>query len=91
MPQPLVRLQGITKSFAGRPVVDRLSFEVRPGEIFALLGPNGAGKTTVVRMLLGIIAPDEGRIEASLDGASDHRLPPVRPFARPAADPQAVA
>ncbi|MEZ4587407.1 MAG: ATP-binding cassette domain-containing protein, partial [Gemmatimonadales bacterium] len=77
-PRPLLRLDGITKSFGERPVVDRLSFDVRPGEIFALLGPNGAGKTTVVRMLLGIIAPDEGRIESSLDGATSGRLPPAR-------------
>ncbi|HEX5643959.1 MAG TPA: ATP-binding cassette domain-containing protein [Erythrobacter sp.] len=40
--------------------VQDLSFDVAPGEIFALLGPNGAGKTTTLRMLLGIIDPDEG-------------------------------
>jgi ABC-2 type transport system ATP-binding protein len=42
--------------------VDRLSFAVERGDIFALLGPNGAGKTTVVRMLLRIMRPDAGTI-----------------------------
>lgn len=44
-------------------VVDDLSFECRPGEIFSLLGPNGAGKTTTLRMLSTIIKPTEGSIE----------------------------
>jgi ABC-2 type transport system ATP-binding protein len=74
---PLVRIKAITKSFGGRPVVDRLSFDVRQGEVFALLGPNGAGKTTVVRMLLGIIQPDQGGVEVFLDGRVSDRLPPT--------------
>lgn len=72
----VVRLHAVCKSFAGRPVVDHLSFEVRRGEVFALLGPNGAGKTTTVRMLVGIIRPDEGRLETSLGGNSTSALPP---------------
>jgi ABC-2 type transport system ATP-binding protein len=46
--------------------VDRVSFEVPPGEVFALLGPNGAGKTTLIRMITDILRPDEGAI--TLDG-----------------------
>ena len=57
----------IVKQFAQVRAVDGLSFRVEPGEIFALLGPNGAGKTTLVRMLLGIIHPDAGRIAWRLD------------------------
>ena len=49
--------------------VDDLSFEVRPGEIFALLGPNGAGKSTTVRMLAGITLPDSGSLEFRPNGA----------------------
>jgi ABC-2 type transport system ATP-binding protein len=78
MESSVLRLHGITKTFGGRSVVDRLSLEVRRGEVFALLGPNGAGKTTVVRMLLGIIHPDRGRIEVSLDHETTDRLPPAR-------------
>ncbi len=43
--------------------VDHLSFQVVPGEVFGLLGPNGAGKTTTLRMILGLLEPDEGYAE----------------------------
>ncbi|HSA56496.1 MAG TPA: ATP-binding cassette domain-containing protein [Gemmatimonadaceae bacterium] len=75
--ESLVRLEHVTKSFGGRPAVDALSFDVRRGEVFALLGPNGAGKTTTVRMLVGVIRPDEGRIVVSLDGQPRVSLPPA--------------
>src|SRR5690625_1038538 len=58
--------ESVTKRFASVVAVDRLSFEVRPGEIFALLGPNGAGKTTTVRMLAGITQPDTGQLSLRL-------------------------
>ena len=74
---PLVTVSGIGKTFAGRRAVDDLSFEVHPGEIFSLLGPNGAGKTTTVRMLIGVIRPDEGQISVSLEGTRSTALPPT--------------
>lgn len=43
--------------------VDRLSFQVAPGEVYGLLGPNGAGKTTTLRMIIGLLSPDEGFAE----------------------------
>ena len=43
--------------------VDRLSFQIQPGEVFGLLGPNGAGKTTTLRMVLGLLEPDSGYAE----------------------------
>ncbi len=45
----------LTKKFSEFIAVDRLSFQVRPGEIYGLLGPNGSGKSTTMRMLLGLI------------------------------------
>jgi len=51
---------GLSKSFAAVRAVDHLSFDVRPGEIFGLVGPDGAGKTTTLRMLAGVMPPDEG-------------------------------
>jgi ABC-2 type transport system ATP-binding protein len=62
----VLEVDSIEKQFAQVKAVDRLSFDVVEGEIFALLGPNGAGKTTTVRMLMGIIRPDNGLIRYSL-------------------------
>lgn len=67
----IVAVNSIRKDFQTVRAVDGLSFEVKAGEIFALLGPNGAGKTTTVRMLLGIVRPDEGSIRYALPGSVD--------------------
>jgi ABC-2 type transport system ATP-binding protein len=58
----MLEVRDIVKTFDGRAAVNRVSFEVRPGEIFALLGPNGAGKTTLIRMITDILKPDSGEI-----------------------------
>jgi len=58
-----LRVQNVTKRFGDFTAVDDLSFDVRRGRVFGFLGPNGAGKTTTIRMIVGITAPDEGRIE----------------------------
>lgn len=58
-----LRVESVTKRFGDFTAVDGLSFEVRAGRVFGFLGPNGAGKTTTIRMIVGITAPDEGRIE----------------------------
>jgi ABC-2 type transport system ATP-binding protein len=59
----VVKLERVTKRFAGHTAVDELSMAVPPGGIFGLLGPNGAGKSTTIRMIMNIITADEGRIE----------------------------
>ncbi|MGB8992197.1 MAG: ABC transporter ATP-binding protein [Desulfobaccales bacterium] len=53
--------EGLTKRFGSLVAVDHLNLEVFPGEAFALVGPDAAGKTTTMRMLVGIMDPDEGR------------------------------
>jgi len=58
--QSAIVVNGLTKSFAQLRAVDHLSFDVRAGEIFGLVGPDGAGKTTTLRMLAGVMPPDEG-------------------------------
>ena len=58
-----LRVEGVTKRFGDFTAVEDLSFEVRAGRIFGFLGPNGAGKTTTIRMIVGITAPDEGKIK----------------------------
>jgi lipopolysaccharide export system ATP-binding protein len=54
--------RGLSKSFRGRKVVDRVSFDVHPGEVVGLLGPNGAGKTTSFHCVVGLLHPDEGEV-----------------------------
>ncbi len=51
---PAVQVEGLTKRFGDFVAVDRVTFDVRPGEIFGFLGPNGAGKTTTIKMLTGL-------------------------------------
>src|ERR1051326_4736595 len=59
----MLEVRDLTKSYGGIPVVDRVSFVIRPGEILGYLGPNGAGKSTTVKMLTGLIEPTSGQIE----------------------------
>lgn len=56
----MIDVRGLTKRFPGITAVDRLNFHVESGEIFGLVGPDGAGKTTTLRMLAGVLPPDEG-------------------------------
>jgi drug efflux transport system ATP-binding protein len=61
-----VEVSGLTKRFGTVTAVDRVSFSVRPGEIFGLVGPDGAGKTTAMRMCASVMRPDAGSI--AIDG-----------------------
>lgn len=66
MEEHAIRLEGIKKTYKARgkqkrePAVSDISLEVKAGEIFGLLGPNGAGKTTTLKIMLGLVYPDEG-------------------------------
>lgn len=56
-----ITVDGLTKSYAGRTVVDHLSFTVQKGEVFRLLGHNGAGKSTTIELLLGLKKQEQGK------------------------------
>ncbi|MER6422634.1 ABC transporter ATP-binding protein [Streptomyces sp. NPDC001137] len=70
---PVIEVTELRKSYAGRTVVDGVSFAVEEGEIFGILGPNGAGKTTTVECVEGLRVPDAGRVRVTgLDPIADH-------------------
>ncbi|HEY8362976.1 MAG TPA: ABC transporter ATP-binding protein [Tissierellaceae bacterium] len=60
----MLKIQNVSKTYGKAKVkaVDNISLEVKPGEIFGFLGPNGAGKTTTIKMIVGLLKPDEGII-----------------------------
>jgi branched-chain amino acid transport system ATP-binding protein len=62
MSEPLLRVEGLVKRFAGLTALDGAALAVAPGEIHAVIGPNGAGKTTLVNLLAGELKPSAGRI-----------------------------
>jgi len=57
---PVIAVEGLTKSFKGKVVVDHVDLNVKRGEIVGFLGPNGSGKTTTIRMICGLLKPDSG-------------------------------
>ncbi|MCG3136997.1 MAG: SkfA peptide export ATP-binding protein SkfE [Phycisphaerae bacterium] len=61
----IIELQEVMKSYGAKLAVDRLSLEVRRGEIFAFLGPNGAGKTTTIKLIAGLLQADHGQLRIS--------------------------
>ncbi|WP_379152900.1 ABC transporter ATP-binding protein [Paenibacillus sp. sgz5001063] len=64
----ILQMNGVSKIIKGKAIVDKLSFDIRKGEIVGLLGPNGAGKTTTIRMMTGLIRMSEG--DVLVDGHS---------------------
>ncbi|MGB2874323.1 MAG: ABC transporter ATP-binding protein [Gaiellaceae bacterium] len=70
---PLLKLEGVSKSFGGLRVIDDLDLVVNEGEIVSVIGPNGAGKTTLFNLITGLYRPDAGEI--LLDGANLVGLP----------------
>ncbi len=62
-PEPVVVLEGITKTFGKHVAVDDLSLSIPRGSVYGFIGPNGAGKTSTIRMIMHIHLPDRGRVE----------------------------
>ena len=70
---PAIEVRGVSKRFASHMAVKHLDLSIAPNEIFGLVGPDGAGKTTTMRMLAGVMRPDEGAIV--IDGVDVVRNP----------------
>ena len=71
---PVIAVRDLRKRFAGFPAVDRLTFDVRRGEILTLLGPSGCGKTTTLRLIAGLERPEEGNIAIAGQMVANGRL-----------------
>jgi ribose transport system ATP-binding protein len=66
MAEPLLRMEGVSKSFPGVTALSKVDFDLYPGEVHVLIGENGAGKSTLIKLLAGVYPTDEGRF--FLDG-----------------------
>ncbi len=64
--RPLLRMEGVSKRYGGVHALEKADLTVTPGRIHAILGENGAGKSTLIKIMAGVVEPDEGRI--TLDG-----------------------
>jgi ABC-2 type transport system ATP-binding protein len=69
----IIIAENLTKSYGNRKAVDDLTLHIPEGEFFGFLGPNGAGKTTTIRMLTGILKPDQGKIVIDQHILSRHK------------------
>src|SRR3954467_565114 len=77
MADPLARIEGLSHGFAGRPALRDISAAIQPGIITGLIGPDAAGKTTLLRLLAGLLRPNQGRVtvlghDMATDAAKAH-------------------
>jgi ABC-2 type transport system ATP-binding protein len=71
--EPFLRIEGLTKNFAGQFALHGVSFDLHRGEILGLIGPNGAGKTTLLETLAGVLPADDGRVASEGKDIPQHR------------------
>jgi rhamnose transport system ATP-binding protein len=92
-PSPLVELRGLAKAYGGVHALEDVSFAIEPGTVHALVGENGAGKSTLVKILTGVIQPDEGQLlvdgvqQRIGDTQAAHKLGIVAMYQEPAVFP----
>lgn len=71
----MITVSGLQKSFGSVKAVDNVDLQVTAGEIYGLVGPDGAGKTTIIRLICGLLKPDQGRIELGTETAQIGYMP----------------
>jgi len=69
----MIRINGLSKAYDGKPAVRNLELDIPAGELFGFLGPNGAGKTTTLKMAAGLLRPDSGQV--LIDGTDIQKQP----------------
>ncbi len=77
----MIQIQNLSKSFAGRPVLHNIDLEIREGLVTCIIGRSGSGKSVLLRHIVGLLKPDEGRViidGAPIDELSYHELRQVR-------------
>lgn len=75
--KPILRVVEASKSFGGVKAVDKVSFELRQGEVLGIIGPNGSGKTTLVNLITGFVKPSSGKVyfkDVDITGWPPHRV-----------------
>ena len=70
----MISLNAVSKKFGGKTAVNQVSFKTKEGEIIGFVGPNGAGKTTTMRLIIGYLAPTEGKISIDNLNSIDNRI-----------------
>lgn len=70
--EPVVRLEGVTKRVSSKTLVENVTLDIPPGQVFGFLGPNGAGKTTTIRMMVGLTSISQGDIKICGSSIKEH-------------------
>lgn len=60
--EPLIELKGVSKSFGSQRILDRVDLTIYRGEALGIIGPSGTGKSTILRIIAGLLPPDEGEV-----------------------------
>jgi phospholipid/cholesterol/gamma-HCH transport system ATP-binding protein len=60
--EPIIQLRGVSKAFGKNVILDRMDLDIYPGEGLGIIGPSGTGKSTILRIIAGLLAPDEGEV-----------------------------
>jgi phospholipid/cholesterol/gamma-HCH transport system ATP-binding protein len=79
--KPAIRFENVSKSFGARPVLEDVSLEVRAGSVFGILGRSGTGKSVTLKLMIGLLKPDRGRVfigDTAIEGLNSRALVPIR-------------